>query len=83
MPGGDGRELAHSAGKFLAAIMPGFQLSGLTAPISCSSPPSSRAAAPRDVPCFVIMGNTMPPRDPDEDEEAEDEEEDDEGDRAN
>jgi hypothetical protein len=27
---------------------------------------------------FVIMGNTMPPRDPDEDEEAEDEEEDDE-----
>jgi hypothetical protein len=29
---------------------------------------------------FVIMGNTMPPRDPDEDEEAEDEEEDDEED---
>jgi hypothetical protein len=29
---------------------------------------------------FVIMGNTMPPRDPDEDEE--DEEEDDEEDRA-
>ena len=27
---------------------------------------------------FVIMGNTMPPRDPDEDEEDEDEEEDDE-----
>ena len=27
---------------------------------------------------MVIMGNTMPPRDPDEDEEAEDEEEDDE-----
>ncbi|SHI07622.1 hypothetical protein [Bradyrhizobium erythrophlei] len=27
---------------------------------------------------FVIMGNTMPPRDPDEDEEGEDEEEDDE-----
>ena len=27
---------------------------------------------------FVIMGNTMPPRDSDEDEEAEDEEEDDE-----
>ena len=27
---------------------------------------------------FVIMGNTMPPRDPDDDEEAEDEEEDDE-----
>jgi hypothetical protein len=26
---------------------------------------------------FVIMGNTMPPRDPDEDEEAEDKEEDD------
>ena len=25
---------------------------------------------------FVIMGNTMPPRDPDEDEEDEDEEED-------
>jgi hypothetical protein len=29
---------------------------------------------------FVIMGNTMPPRDPDEDEE--DEDEDDEDDRA-
>jgi hypothetical protein len=29
---------------------------------------------------FVIMGNTMPPRDPDEDEE--DEEEDEEEDRA-
>jgi hypothetical protein len=27
---------------------------------------------------FVIMGNTMPPRDPDEDEEDEDAEEDDE-----
>ena len=27
---------------------------------------------------FVIMGNTMPPRDPDEDEEDEDEEEEDE-----
>ena len=27
---------------------------------------------------FVIMGNTMPPRDPDEDEDDEDEEEDDE-----
>ena len=27
---------------------------------------------------FVIMGNTMPPRDPDEDEEEEDEEEEDE-----
>jgi len=27
---------------------------------------------------FVIMGNPMPPRDPDEDDEAEDEEEDDE-----
>jgi hypothetical protein len=27
---------------------------------------------------FVIMGNTMPPRDPDEDKEDEDEEEDDE-----
>ena len=31
---------------------------------------------------FVIMGNTMPPRDPDEDEKDEDEEEDDEEDRA-
>ena len=33
---------------------------------------------------FVIMGNTMPPRDPDEDEEDEDEEEEDEeeGDRT-
>ena len=31
---------------------------------------------------FVILGNTMPPRDPDEDEEDEDEEEDDEEDRA-
>jgi len=31
---------------------------------------------------FVIMGNTMPPRDPDEDEEDEDEEEDDKEDRA-
>ena len=34
---------------------------------------------------FVIMGNTMPPRDPDEDEEdedEEDEEEDEEEDRA-
>jgi hypothetical protein len=32
---------------------------------------------------FVIMGNTMPPRDPDEDEEDEDEDEDeDEEDRA-
>src|SRR5439155_6771666 len=29
---------------------------------------------------FVIMGNTMPPRDPDEDEENEDEEEEDEED---
>jgi len=29
---------------------------------------------------FVIMGNTMPPRDPDDDEEAEDEEEDEEED---
>jgi hypothetical protein len=27
---------------------------------------------------FVIMGNTMPPRDPDEDEEDEDEDEEDE-----
>jgi hypothetical protein len=32
---------------------------------------------------FVIMGNTMPPRDPDEDEVDEDEEEEDEEDRAN
>jgi hypothetical protein len=32
---------------------------------------------------FVIMGNAMPPRDPDEDEEDEDEDEDEEGeDRA-
>ena len=32
---------------------------------------------------FVIVGDTMPPRDPDEDDEDEDEEEDDEGeDRA-
>jgi hypothetical protein len=32
---------------------------------------------------FVIMGNTMPPRDPDEDEDDEDEDEDeDEDDRA-
>jgi hypothetical protein len=31
---------------------------------------------------FVIMGNAMPPRDPDEDEEDEDEEEEDEEDRA-
>ena len=29
---------------------------------------------------FVIMGNTMPPRDPDEDEENEDEEEEDRAD---
>jgi hypothetical protein len=29
---------------------------------------------------FVIMGNTMPPRDPDEDEEDEDEDEDDHAD---
>ena len=29
---------------------------------------------------FVVMGNTMPPRDPDEDEEDEDEEEEDEDD---
>jgi hypothetical protein len=29
---------------------------------------------------FVIMGNTMPPRDPDEDEAEEDEEEDDRAD---
>jgi hypothetical protein len=29
---------------------------------------------------FVVMGNTMPPRDPDEDDEDEDEEEDDEDD---
>jgi hypothetical protein len=29
---------------------------------------------------FVIMGNTMPPRDPDEDEEDEDEDEDEEED---
>jgi hypothetical protein len=31
---------------------------------------------------FVIIGNTMPPLDPDDDEEAEEEEEDDEEDRA-
>ena len=31
---------------------------------------------------FVIMGNTMPPRDPNEDEEDEDEGEEDEEDRA-
>ncbi len=31
---------------------------------------------------FVIMGNPMPPRDPDDDEEAEDEEDDEEEDRA-
>ncbi len=31
---------------------------------------------------FVIMGNTMPPRDPDEDGEDDDEEEEDEEDRA-
>ena len=31
---------------------------------------------------FVIMGNAMPPRDPDEDGEDEDEEEEDEDDRA-
>ncbi len=30
--------------------------------------------------CFVIMGSTMPPRDPDEDEEDEDEEDEDEED---
>jgi hypothetical protein len=30
-----------------------------------------------DYSLFVIMGNTMPPRDPDEDEEDEDEEEED------
>lgn len=29
---------------------------------------------------FVILGNTMPPRDPDEDEEEEDEEEEDDAD---
>jgi hypothetical protein len=31
---------------------------------------------------FVIMGNTMPPRDPNEDEEDEEEEEEDEEDRG-
>jgi hypothetical protein len=31
---------------------------------------------------FVIMGNTMPPRDPEEDEEEEEEDEDDEDERA-
>ena len=31
---------------------------------------------------FVIMGNTMPPRDPDEDEEDEEDEEEEEEDRA-
>ena len=31
---------------------------------------------------FVIMGNSMPPRDPNEDEEDEDEEEEDEEDRG-
>jgi hypothetical protein len=31
---------------------------------------------------FVIMGNTMPPRDPNEDEEEEDEDEEDEEDRG-
>jgi len=31
---------------------------------------------------FVITGNTMPPRDPDEDEEDEDEEDEEEEDRA-
>ena len=36
------------------------------------------ASQPGFVYPFVIMGNTMPPRDPDEDEEDEDEEEEDE-----
>ena len=36
------------------------------------------ASLPGFVYRFVIMGNTMPPRDPDEDEEDEDEEEEDE-----
>ena len=31
---------------------------------------------------FVIMGNTMPPRDPDEDDEEEDEEDEEDEDRA-
>jgi hypothetical protein len=31
---------------------------------------------------FVIMGNTMPPRDPDDDEEEEDEEDEEDEDRA-
>jgi hypothetical protein len=31
---------------------------------------------------FVIMGNTMPPRDPDDDEDEEDEDEDEEDDSA-
>jgi hypothetical protein len=35
-----------------------------------------------DCSLFVIMGNTMPPRDPNEDGEDEDEEEEDEEDRA-
>jgi hypothetical protein len=41
-------------------------------------PPEELSTGLIDWSSFVIMGNTMPPRDPDDDEEAEDEEEDDE-----
>jgi TRAP-type mannitol/chloroaromatic compound transport system permease large subunit len=73
--------LAPSAGNlFLAAILPGFQLSGLYR--ACIVLVATFKSGRRTAPCLVIMGNTMRPRDPDEDEEAEDEEEDDEEDRA-
>ena len=42
--------------------------------------PEEFAARLMDWSPFVIMGNTMPPRDPDEDEEDEDEEEEDRAD---
>jgi hypothetical protein len=40
--------------------------------------PEELSTRPIDWNSFVIMGNTMPPRDPDEDEEDEDEEEEEE-----
>ena len=42
--------------------------------------PEESSARVSDWSLFAIMGNTMPPRDPDEDEEDEDEDEDEEED---
>jgi hypothetical protein len=51
-------------------------------PVACAGIPEELSTRLIDWSSFVIIGNTMPPLDPDGDEEAEEEEEDDEEDRA-